>query len=327
MSEAPRAPASFPEELARARLTYKRVLQTISKAFRAVRLGQTFSYAEIDQGATAIVESLGRNPDALVSLSLVKGNDKYLIEHSANVAILGAALALAMGYESDTLLEIAFGGLLHDIGMGWVPEKIFSNFGNISEAEFSIVKRHPEYGIEIAKSHATMPDRVKKIIGQHHERLSGRGYPHGLAGNRIDYFALITGAADVYDALTTDRPYGKALTPPQALSTIYSGMEKEFPKAISEHFVKVTGVYPVGTFVVLGSGEKGIVTKINRDGFLIPDIVVLFSADGKRLAQPVEVSLAERTLQENGGRFKISRVLNPQADGVTVADILKAAAA
>ena len=243
------------------------------------------------------------------------------------MAILGATLVWAMGYERDTMLEVALGGLLHDIGMSWVPEKIFLNQEKLTEAEFGIVKRHPEYGVEMVKNQKVVTDRVKKIIGQHHERLNGQGYPAGISGNRVDYFALIAGTADVYDALISDRPYRQALTPPQALSTIYNGMDKEFPTAIAEHFMKVIGVYPVGTFVILASGEKGIVTKINRKGFLVPDIVVLFSADGKRLTTPIEVSLAERTMEQNGERYKIARALNPGHDGVTVADFFKAAAA
>ncbi len=327
MSEFAASARPLQEELPKAKLIYKRILQAVSKALKTVRQGQMWSYGEMDECASAIVGSLLRNADALVSLSMVKGTDAYLAEHSAGVAILGAALAWAMGYESDTMLDVALGGLLHDIGMGWVPEKIFSKQGALTEAEFSIVKRHPEYGVEIVKSQKAVTGRVKKIIGQHHERLSGKGYPVGISGNRVDYFALITGAVDVFHALASDRPHGKAFTPQQALSTVYNGMETEFPRAIAEHFVKVIGIYPVGSFVVLASGEKGIVTRINRDGILVPDIVVLFSADGRRLPEPVAVRLAERTREQDGERYKIAKVLNPREDGVTVEEYLESAAA
>jgi putative nucleotidyltransferase with HDIG domain len=327
MNEFTASAVPFQEELAGAKLTYKRIAQTVAKAFKSVRLGQVFSYAEIDESAAAITESLLRNADALVSLAQVKGNETYLIDHSVNVAILAAALAGAMGYEGDTMLEVALGGLLHDIGMCWVPEKIFAKQGTLSDAEFSIVKRHPEYGVEIVKNQKAISDRVKKIIGQHHERMNGSGYPVGISGNRVDYFALIAGTVDVYHALTSERPYGRAFTPQQALSAVYHGMDKEFPKAVTEHFVKVIGIYPVGSFVVLASGEKGIVTRINRDGILVPDIVVLFAADGKRLTAPVEVCLAQRIKEPDGKRYKIEKVLNPREDGVTVAEYLNATAA
>lgn len=327
MSEFAASSLPLQEELPKAKLIYKRSLLAVSKALKTVRQGQMFCYGEMDESAMAIVGSLLRNADALVSLAMVKGTGPYLPEHSANVAILGAALAWAMGYESDTILEVALGGLLHDIGMSWVPEKIFAKQGALTEAEFGIVKRHPEYGVEIVKSQKAVAGRVKKIIGQHHERLSGKGYPVGISGNRVDYFALITGAVDVYHALTSDRPYGRAFTPQQALSAIYNAMDKEFPRAIAEHFVKVIGIYPVGSFVVLASGEKGIVTRINRDEFLVPDIVILFSADGRRLHEPVEVCLAKRTREQGGERYKIARVLNPREDGITVEEYLKSAAA
>ena len=123
------------------------------------------------------------------------------------------------------------------------------------------------------------------------------------------------------------RPFGRGATPQQALAAIYAGIGKEFPKAIAEFFIKVMGFFPIGSFVGLLSGECGLVVKIDREAFLTPEIMVLFSADGRRLTEPVKLPLAEKQKEQGGERFRIAGILNPQEYGVTVVDFVNAAAA
>jgi hypothetical protein len=117
--------------------------------------------------------------------------------------------------------------------------------------------------------------------------------------------------------------YCKAFTPQEALAVIYNGIDEEFPQIITEHFVKLLGIYPVGSFVRLVSGECGIVTKINRGEIMSPDIRVLFSADGQRLGMPLHYKLSEKMRGKNGGRFAIDKTLNPRQYGVDVTVCLK----
>jgi putative nucleotidyltransferase with HDIG domain len=331
VSETPGAPGTaakkplfipLVEELPRAREIYSRTIETAHNALKAIRLGQVFPMEQIETMVEEILGSIIRNPDALMSLSQIRGYDEYTYEHSVNVAILVCSLGHALNFEKEILMQGGVGGLLHDIGKTWIPEHIVNKPGKLTDPEYMIMKRHPEYGIEIVKERKGISDLARKVIIQHHERINGKGYPHALKSDQIHDMGLIAGVADVYDAMTSHRVYRPAFTPQQSLATIYNGIDQEYPKAISEHFIKLMGVYPVGSFVRLHTGEMGIVTRVNRDEILAPDMLMLFSPDGKRLATPCEYRLSEMG-RNNGKKYSIETSMNPRPYGVDVAEFIK----
>jgi putative nucleotidyltransferase with HDIG domain len=310
------------EELPKAREVYNRTIETARNALKAIRLGQAFPMEQIETIVEEIVGSIMRNPDALMSLSQIRGYDEYTYEHSVNVSILVCSLGHALSHEKETILQGGIGGLLHDIGKTWIPEHILNKPGKLTDPEFIIMKRHPGYGMEIVKDRKGISELSKKVIIQHHERINGKGYPRGLQGDQIHDMGLIAGIADVYDAMTSNRIYRPAFTPQQSLVTIYNGIGQEYPKVISEHFIKLMGVYPVGSFVKLHSGEMGIVTRVNHEAILAPDVLVLFSSTGQRLTSPIEYILSEIE-KRNGKRYSIEKSINPQTVGVDVAEFIK----
>jgi putative nucleotidyltransferase with HDIG domain len=310
------------EELPKAQEVYTRTIETARSALKAIRLGQSFPMEQIETMVEEILGSIIRNPDALMSLSQIRGYDEYTYEHSVNVAILVCSLGHALDFEKETILQGGVGGLLHDIGKTWIPEHIVNKPGKLTDLEYTIMKRHPEYGIEIVKDRKGILDLSKKVIIQHHERINGKGYPHFLQSDKIHDMGLIAGIADVYDAMTSNRVYRPAFTPQQSLATIYNGIDREFPKDIAEHFIKLMGVYPVGSFVKLRSGEMGIVTRVNRDEILAPDMLILFSADGQKLATPTECLLSKMG-GKNGSNYVIEKSINPRPFGVDVAEYIK----
>ena len=310
------------EELPRAREVYTRTIETARSALKAIRLGQSFPIEQIETMIEEILGSIIRNPDALMSLSQIRGYDEYTYEHSVNVAILVCSLGHALNFEKEIIKQGGVGGLLHDIGKTWIPEHIVNKPGKLTDPEYTIMKRHPEYGIEIVKDRKGISDLSKKVIIQHHERINGKGYPHALQSDQIHELGLIAGVADVYDAMTSNRVYRPAHTPQQSLATIYNGIGQEYPKVISEHFIKLMGVYPVGSFVKLHSGEMGIVIRVNHDDILAPDMLVLFSAEGQRLAEPSEYQLSKMS-GKNGNKYAIEKSINPRAYGVDIAEFIK----
>ena len=317
------AKVTVAEEMPRAREVYSRTLETARNALKAIRLGQAFPTEQIENMVQEIVGSIMRNSDALLSLSQIKGYDEYTYEHSVNVAILVCSLCHTLGYERSIMMEGGIGGLLHDIGKTWIPEHIVNKPGKFTEAEYAVMKRHPEYGLEIVKDRKGISDLSKQVIVQHHERISGKGYPQGLKGGQIHFMGIIAGLADVYDAMTSNRVYRPAFTPQQSLASIYNGIDDEFPRKISEHFIKLLGVYPVGSFVRLASGEMGVVIRINRDDVLAPDIIMLFSQEGQRLQRPIEYRLMEMIKAAGGERYAIEKSLNPLNFGVNISDYIK----
>ncbi len=295
----------------------------VSGVLHAIREGQSFSISTIKNVAENIVESLHRNPDALASLSQLKGYDNYTYIHSVNVAILVTTLAKALGYTNERLVDIGIGGLLHDVGKMRVPQKILNKPGKLSDTEFAVIKRHPEFGIDSILDHRGMSDIARKVMLQHHERYNGKGYPYGIKGERIHEVGLISAVADVYDALTSDRVYKAAWTPQKALAMIFKGCDRDYSRRIVELFTKHMGVYPVGSFVKLNSGELGVVIRVDKGRLLAPVLLVLFDGNGKRLSVPQKMELWEKQGEKDGKKYRIEASISPKAFNVDVGDIIR----
>lgn len=314
---------SYLEELPKAKDLYRKTIQSVHHAIKAIKFGQSFSSHDIEVTVEGIVESILRNPDAMVNISQIRGYDDYVYEHSVNVTILVCALCHELGYVKDTIVEAGVGAFLHDLGMTWIPENIVNKPDKLTEVEYTVMKRHPSYGIEIIKDRKGISELSRIVVMQHHERLDGNGYPRGLKKNQIHVMGSIAGIADIYDAMTSDRVHRPAFTPQQALAILYSSIDRDFPPMITEHFVKLLGVYPVGSFVQLVSGEKGIVLRVRKNKILSPDVLILFAEDGKKLSVPVEYPLAQMERQAGGERYVIDKSLNPKDFRIKIAEYVK----
>jgi putative nucleotidyltransferase with HDIG domain len=310
-------------ELDRAKEVHHQTLQTVKETLHSLRMGKSFSTEAVKSAAEEIVSSILRNPDALISLSQIKGYDEYTYTHSVNVGIIATSLAHFMGYHGEDLLHIGMGGVLHDIGKMRVPESILNKPGKLTDEEFEIVKRHPADGVAFLQGKKDMNEIVFRIISQHHERYNGSGYPYGLQAGAIDEIGVISAVADVYDALTSDRVYREAWTPQKALATIFQGCDRDYARKVVELFTKHLGIYPVGSFIKLQNGEMGVVIRVDRGNLLAPTVLVLFDRDGRRLDIPVEYNLALRQAGGGGAEFKIVISLNPKTYNITVSDYLQ----
>lgn len=310
------------KELDKAVEVHKEGLERATRVLKAIREGKPFSLTTIKSAARDIVDSIMRNPDALLSLSQLKDYDNYTYIHSVNVAILTVSVAYHLDYSEERLIEIGMGGLLHDIGKMRVPEEILNKPGKLTDSEFAIIKRHPELGLESILDQRGIPDIARKMVLQHHERYNGKGYPFGIKGERIHEVGLISAVADVYDALTSDRIYKAAWTPQKALATIFKQRDKDYSSKIVEIFTKMMGVYPVGSFVKLATGEMGVVVRIEQGALLAPDVLVLFDKYGKRVKDPYKVELYKKLAEKDGEKYRIEMSLNPKAFNIDVGDYI-----
>jgi putative nucleotidyltransferase with HDIG domain len=309
-------------ELPRAKEVRHQTFETAKEMLNSVRAGRAFSASKAEKCSEEIVKSIMRNGDALVSLCQIKGYDDYTFIHSVNVSVLMTSMVDTMGRKENDLYIAGLGGLLHDIGKMRVPESILNKPGKYADWEFEAMKKHPDYGLALVHDKPNIPDQARHIIGQHHERFNGTGYPRGLKGKEIDEFALIAAVADVYDALTSDRVYRAAWTPQKALALIFQGCDADYSRNIVEMFTKHLGVFPVGSFAKLFTGEMGIVTRVEKGQLLAPEVLILFDKYGKRLDEPVEYALAKKQKEPDGQQYKIELSLNPKAYRVDVAKYL-----
>ncbi len=233
--------------------------------------------ADISQ---SLIESVLSQPDMLVSLVELKSHDDYTYVHSLCVALLSVATGIAMGYPSSKLQELSTSALMHDIGKIRIPVAIINKPGRLSPAEFEIVKQHPVMGRAILeeKEHI-VPYAVLAGVRSHHEKYDGTGYPMGREKNTIHPYARIIAIADVYDALTSDRPYRSAGSPCEAVEYIMAGVGSHFDYEMVNAFLKKIVAFPIGSKIRLSDGRFAVVVRNNPANVMRPMIKIFDEND------------------------------------------------
>jgi len=194
-------------------------------------------------------------------VSLQEAGDEYLFDHCVNVALLSMSMAAQAGLTQDKITEIGFGALLQDIGMLRVPKDIRLAQRALTAVERAEVNKHPLYTIEWLANIDLTPVTTALIGYQSHERADGSGYPRHRLETRIHPFARIVGVADVFAAMTCDRPYRSALRPYEASREILAGVLK-FDRPTASLFLDTIGLFPIGSLVELSNGDTGRVVRI-----------------------------------------------------------------
>lgn len=224
--------------------------------------------------------------------SRLKEHDYGTFVHSLNVALLAAITGMRLEFGDQRLKNLILGALLHDLGKLKIPKKILNKPGKLTAHEFAIIKRHPHFGAEMLKA-ALLPLSVVLTVKEHHERWNSRGYPHGVQGDGIYLDAQIVAVADVYEALTADRPYRKGIPPYQALEMIIAWSGKDFNPLVVDAFCNSLVLYPKNAIVTLNTGEVGRVVSTNKQFPTRPLIRLLIDNSGRYLNQEVYVDLMQ----------------------------------
>ncbi len=240
-----------------------------------------------------VVSSIFRNQDSMLSLIRVKNEEQYTIGHSLNVAVMAIAIGRQMGFSKEKVKLLGLSAIFHDVGRVLVPEALLKKSGPLTDEEFSAVKKHTSLGSELLGKCSALPEEVAKVAAEHHERYDARGYELGLEGRDIALFARVVAIADVYDAATTNLPYGETLKQADAVKFIYDRGGKQFDKRILEKFLKCLGVYPIGSFVRLSTGQAALVRGQNRSNLLRPKVLVLFDKEGLRYHRTFDFDLLQ----------------------------------
>jgi len=230
---------------------------------------------EIGDTTEKLIDTLSSHSDIMVNIADIKMYDDYTFHHSLSVSIMALAIGMELGLNKKQLTELGLSGLLHDIGKVLIPIEIINKPGRLTPEEFNIVKMHPIHAANhLIERKLVPPDSYYGIVG-HHEKMDGTGYPRGLKGDEIHKYARILAVADVFDALTSQRPYRKPSPPSEAIEYIMGGMGSHFDEDCVRAFLRKVAPYPVGTIVQLSNGEKATVMENFRDQPLRPLVSVM----------------------------------------------------
>ncbi|HHU81909.1 MAG TPA: HD domain-containing protein [Firmicutes bacterium] len=241
--------------------------------------------------ADDLMSQVELDPSLLLNLTHIKAYDNYLFSHSVNVAILTLLVGEVLGYSKKELQELGAAALLHDLGMLSIPQEIWQKRGTLSPDEQAEIRKHPVYGEELLRTKG-FSEEVIRVAREHHERYDGSGYPGGKREKDISFKARILAVTDVYDACISFRPYREQMTPQQALEQLLSEKEKYDPGVLNA-FISVMAIYPIGSLVVLNSGEVAKVIRVSRNNPFRPEVRIYFDREGNLLEQRPRLNLAE----------------------------------
>ncbi len=302
-------PVPLKEEMERCVEIYQENLPLIHKLVDDVKKGGKIDSRSVNDSVDQLVESVFRNRYAAVTLSKLKTYDEYTFTHSINVSIFALALGRQLNLSREQLKVLGAGAMLHDIGKASIPEDILNKPGPLTEAEFRIMKTHPNLGTRHLKSVENVQKEILQCILNHHEKINGTGYPQKLKSAAIGDFAKMISIADSFDAITSTRVYQKGTLAHNALKIIFSLRGEHFYPPFVERFIQVVGIYPVGTVVKLNTNEIGIVTTINPSNLLHPDITLITDEKGEKTDATRYIRLCEEYKKIPQLRRKIINVI------------------
>ena len=292
--------ASFNDEVKRAAKICAKGKEAVLSMFQEARMGKAIEADAAMPLVEEISNSILRNPGALISLARLKTADDYTYMHSVAVCALMIALARQLGLSDDETKDAGMAGLLHDLGKALIPTVILNKPGKLTEEEFAIVKTHPEKGHELLLTASGVSEVTKDVCLHHHEKIDGSGYPKRLNAETMSRFAKMGAVCDVYDAITSNRPYKAGWDPAESIKRM-AEWTGHFDPTIFQAFVKSLGIYPTGSFVRLASGRLGVVIEQGEKSLLTPKVRVFYSSKSQAYIKPETVDLA-RSPEKIAGR-------------------------
>ena len=264
----------------------------IKRVIDEVKLGKTLDTKETKNAVNQMVGAITVNPNSMLWLANLRLKHERTASHCLNTAILCIAFGKQIGLSEVDLNILGQGAMLHDIGKVRLPPSILDKPGTLNEEELLQVRKHPVDGEAVLKLTRQLPDKVLEIVRHHHERLDGKGYPDGLAGDQVPLGARIVGMVDTYDSLTSESPYHPAMTPADALRVLRTEGAAQFGLDLVQEFIRCLGIYPIGSLIECNNGALAVVVSSTPASRLKPVIMVVRDERGKDTKPRMILSLA-----------------------------------
>jgi HD-GYP domain-containing protein (c-di-GMP phosphodiesterase class II) len=278
---------SSPEN--RKKAAKKRFFKTVSvsqEMVESAKTGRSINTVKTKRAIQFLIDQLIHDDTNLMSLTAIKNFDEYTFAHSVNVCILSVALGARLGLPKKKLSELGYGALFHDVGKVKLPLEIINKPAELTEEEWEKIQKHPVWGVKILLSRRAL-DRfslVAMVVAfEHHLKMDLSGYPQLSFKKDLNLYSRIVSIADVYDSMTSGRVYAKTpLTPDEALKQMMNQAGKSFDPVLLKVFINMLGIYPVGSVVLLDTGEVGVVIKSNPDQLSRPEVAIIADKNGKK---------------------------------------------
>lgn len=282
-----------------------------NKILRETFDGKPISIEEVDDWADGVVDAIMDDSEAIKFVSALRNKDTYLLEHSVNVACLLISFGSFLKFDKLILKQLAIGGIIHDLGKTQVKDEVLNKPGKLTDEEFEEMKRHQDYAVDLLKEIKGLSEISKNVCLMHHEKLDGKGYPNRLTADEIPIYGRMSSIVDIYDALTAERCYKKAMTPQDAFKILLSMTPHQLDLELVYKFINCLSVYPIGSLVQLTDGSVGVVEQINKTQPLKPTVKCFYSMKYKKFINVKTIRLTQSAL-------KVECAVAPKSLGVDV---------
>ncbi len=312
------------DEMPTAKKNFEQMTKNNESLITQLINGESLDINKFKESTHQMVDSVIRNPDAVLWLMRLKQSDDYMYQHSLRCSILATAFGRQLGLSKNELYHLAIGAALLDIGKLHLSKSLLDQPGKLAEEDFKKARDHVRLGLRMISKSGGVDEAVYAMVASHHERFNGKGYPNGLSGNDIPLFGRIAAIVDCYDAISSNRVYAKAISPSEAVKKLYEWRDIDFHAPLVEVFIQALGIYPAGSLVELSSGEVGVVMSGYRARRLRPKIMLILDKDKKHYAEFTTIDLYQITKTKEGENLNIKQSIESGSYGVNLNELLLA---
>jgi HD-GYP domain-containing protein (c-di-GMP phosphodiesterase class II) len=282
---APPAPAGSAQtipvekELPIARDAQRSCEQALRTSLESLRRGGELDAQKLTAAVRSMTDSVQRNPDAMMLLNALRRKGDYELGRAMDTSVLMITFARFLQLPRDRVELLGLAGMLLDVGKTRIPDALLKKTDMLNSEEYEALKTHVLHSVETIRSASGIPRDVENIVMLHHERQDGSGYPHGVRAEDISLEGAIAALVDSFSALTSCRPYAEESSASNALALLHKLRGRLFHEALVEQFIQCIGIYPVGSFVELNTGEVAIVIAQNLVRRLQPKVMIVLDPE------------------------------------------------